>query len=178
MKRTLSLGILFSHLSLSPHRSAPFFREMMCMEQARQLRELLRRPGAIVAIGAHDALSARLIERAGFDAVWASGFAISAAQFALPDANVLSMTENLEVIRQMCRATNLPVIADIDNGYGNAVNVMRTITEYEAAGVAAISSRTISSPSAVAFTPASSANWYPWKSIAVKSGGQTRAALR
>jgi len=109
------------------------------MDKARHLRELLHRPGAIVAVGAHDALSARLIERAGFDAVWASGFAISAAQFALPDANVLSMTENLEIIRQMIRATNLPVIADIDNGYGNAINVMRTITEYEAAGVAAIS---------------------------------------
>jgi phosphoenolpyruvate phosphomutase len=109
------------------------------MDKARHLRELLRRPGAIVAVGAHDALSARLIERAGFDAVWASGFAISAAQFALPDANVLTMTENLEVIRQMNRATDLPVIADIDNGYGNAINVMRTITEYEAAGVAAIS---------------------------------------
>jgi phosphoenolpyruvate phosphomutase len=109
------------------------------MEKARRLRELLRRPGAIVAVGAHDALSARLIERAGFDAVWASGFAISAAQFALPDANLLTMTENLDIIRQMIRATELPVIADIDNGYGNAVNVMRTIIEYEAAGVAAIS---------------------------------------
>jgi phosphoenolpyruvate phosphomutase len=109
------------------------------MEPARQLRELLRRPGAMVAVGAHDALSARLIERAGFDAVWASGFAISAAQFALPDANVLSMTENLAVIRQMSGATKLPIIADIDNGYGNAINVMRTISEYEAAGVAAIS---------------------------------------
>jgi phosphoenolpyruvate phosphomutase len=109
------------------------------MDKARQLREVLRRTGAIAAVGAHDALSARLIERAGFDAVWASGFAISAAQFALPDANLLTMTENLETIRQMSRATNLPVIADIDNGYGNAVNVMRTIIEYEAAGVAAIS---------------------------------------
>jgi phosphoenolpyruvate phosphomutase len=109
------------------------------MDRACQLRELLRRPGAVVAVGAHDALSARLIERAGFDAVWASGFAISAAQFALPDANLLTMTENLEVIRQMSRATSLPIIADIDNGYGNAVNVMRTIGEYEAAGVAAIS---------------------------------------
>src|SRR5919108_6224780 len=109
------------------------------MEKARRLRELLRRPEAVVAVGAHDALSARLIERAGFDAVWASGFAISAAQFVLPDANVLTMTENLEVIRQMSRATNLPIIADCDNGYGNAVNVMRTVAEYEAAGVAAIS---------------------------------------
>src|SRR5262245_26327076 len=109
------------------------------MDKARQLRELLRHSGVVVAVGAHDALSSRLIERAGFDAVWASGFAISAAQFALPDANVLTMSENLDIIRQMIRATNLPVIADIDNGYGNAINVMRTITEYEAAGVAAIS---------------------------------------
>src|ERR687887_2193343 len=116
-----------------------FFKEMRYMAQARQLRELLRRPGAVVAVGAHDALSARLIERAGFDAVWASGFAISAAQFALPDANIITMTENLDIIRQMIRATNLPVIADVDNGYGNAVNVMRTVSEYEASGVAAIS---------------------------------------
>jgi phosphoenolpyruvate phosphomutase len=109
------------------------------MDKSRQLREQLRRPGAVVAVGAHDAMSARLIERAGFDAVWASGFAISAAQFALPDANVITMTESLEVIRQMIRATNIPLIADVDNGYGNAVNVMRTVIEYEAAGVAAIS---------------------------------------
>jgi phosphoenolpyruvate phosphomutase len=71
--------------------------------------------------------------------VWASGFTISAAQFALPDANILTMTENLDVTRQMVRATTLPVIADCDNGYGNAINVIRTVNEYEAAGVAAIS---------------------------------------
>jgi phosphoenolpyruvate phosphomutase len=108
------------------------------MERARRLRERLRCPGAAVAVGAHDALSARLIERAGFDAVWASGFAISAAQFALPDANLLTMTENLDIVRRLQRATALPIIADCDNGYGNAVNVMRTVAEYEAAGVAAI----------------------------------------
>jgi phosphoenolpyruvate phosphomutase len=108
------------------------------MQKARRLRELLQRPGAVAAVGAHDALSARLIERAGFDAVWASGFAISAAQFALPDANILTMTENLEVIRHINQATALPVIADCDNGYGNAVNVIRTVTEYENAGIAAI----------------------------------------
>lgn len=109
------------------------------MEKARQLREALRRPGAVVAVGAHDALSARLIERAGFDAIWVSGFAISAAQFALPDANILTMTENLDITRQILRATTLPIIADCDNGYGNAINVIRTVNEYEAAGVAAIS---------------------------------------
>jgi phosphoenolpyruvate phosphomutase len=71
------------------------------MKHARRLRDLLRRPGVVVAIGAHDALSARVIERAGFDAIWASGFAISAAQFALPDANLLTMTENLEAVKQI-----------------------------------------------------------------------------
>lgn len=109
------------------------------MQSARRLRDLWRRPGVVVAIGAHDALSARLIERPGFDAIWASGFAISAAQFAMPDANLLTMTENLEAIKQISRATYLPVIADCDNGYGNAINVMRTVVEYEATGVAAIS---------------------------------------
>ncbi len=109
------------------------------MKHARRLRDLLRRPGVVVAIGAHDALSARLIERAGFDAIWASGFAVSAAQFALPDANLLTMTENLDAIKQIRRATRPPIIADCDNGYGNAINVMRTVVEYEATGVAAVS---------------------------------------
>jgi phosphoenolpyruvate phosphomutase len=109
------------------------------MENARRLRELLRRPGVVVAVGAHDALSACLIERAGFDAIWASGFAISAAQFAMPDASLLTMTENREAIKQIRCATNLPIIADCNNGYGNAINVMRTVVEYEATGVAAIS---------------------------------------
>lgn len=108
------------------------------MQKAHRLRELFRRPGAVAAVGAHDALSARLIERAGFDAVWASGFAISAAQFAMPDANILTMTESLEVIRRINCATELPVIADCDNGYGNAINVIRTVSEYESAGIAAI----------------------------------------
>jgi phosphoenolpyruvate phosphomutase len=91
------------------------------MEHARRLCDVLRRPGVVVAIGAHDALSARLIERAGFDAIWASGFAILTAQFALPDVNLLTMPENLEAIKQIRRATRLPIMAVCDNGYGNAI---------------------------------------------------------
>jgi phosphoenolpyruvate phosphomutase len=102
------------------------------------LRALLRRPGLVPMVGAHDALSAKLIEAAGFPLVWSSSFAISAAQRAMPDVNLLTMTENLEVARYIDQAVSIPVIADADNGYGNAVNVVRTVNEYERAGVAGL----------------------------------------
>lgn len=99
---------------------------------------MLNQPGMIVLAGAHNALSAKLVERAGFEAVWASGFEISAA-WGVPDASFLTMSENLEVARQMSDAVSIPVIADCDNGFGNAINVMRTVEEYEQAGIAGIS---------------------------------------
>ncbi|HTN92337.1 MAG TPA: isocitrate lyase/phosphoenolpyruvate mutase family protein [Sorangium sp.] len=106
------------------------------MTKARKLRELMARPGPIVIIGAHNGLSAKIGEEAGFDGLWASGFEISAS-YAVPDANILTMAENLHAARMM-NNTSLPVIADCDNGYGNAVNVIRCVEEYEAAGIAAI----------------------------------------
>ncbi|MCS6927129.1 MAG: isocitrate lyase/phosphoenolpyruvate mutase family protein, partial [Candidatus Binatia bacterium] len=102
-----------------------------------QLRQLLRRPGPALVLGAHDALSAKLAEEIGFDAIWASGFGISAVN-AVPDANILTMSEMLETVRRMSDAVRIPVIADCDNGFGNAINVMRTVVEYERAGVAGI----------------------------------------
>src|SRR5262245_29386603 len=104
---------------------------------ASRLREALRENRPLLVTGAHSALSARLVERAGFDGVWASGFEISAT-FAIPDANILTMSENLEVAKAMVEAVSIPVVADCDNGYGNAVNVVRTVQEYEKAGIAAI----------------------------------------
>jgi phosphoenolpyruvate phosphomutase len=104
--------------------------------KARKLRELMARPGPIVIIGAHNGLSAKIGEEAGFDGLWASGFEISAS-YAVPDANILTMAENLAAAKMM-NNTALPVIADCDNGYGNAVNVVRCVEEYEAAGIAAI----------------------------------------
>ena len=89
-------------------------------------------------VGADDALSARLIERAGFDGVWASGFAISASLKCIPDASFITSSEQLEVERNIAEAVNIPVIADCDTGYGNALNVMRTVNDRERAGVAAI----------------------------------------
>ncbi len=108
------------------------------MTKSALLRSLLRRPGLVPMVGAHDALSARLIEAAGFPLVWSSSFAVSAAQRAMPDVNLLTMTENLETARYINDAVSIPVIADADNGYGNVVNVVRTVEEYERAGVAGI----------------------------------------
>lgn len=88
-------------------------------------------------LGAHDALSAKLAEEAGFDAIWGSGFGISAVS-ALPDANILTMSETLDAIRRMVEAVRIPVIADCDNGFGNAINVIRTVAQYERAGVAGL----------------------------------------
>jgi phosphoenolpyruvate phosphomutase len=108
------------------------------MHNATKLRQLLRQPGIIKAVGAHDALSARLIERAGFDAIWASGFAISASLKCIPDASFITSSEQLEVERNIAEAVTIPIIADCDTGYGNALNVMRTVNDRERAGVAAI----------------------------------------
>jgi len=108
------------------------------MTQAAKLRELIRRPGIIKTVGAHDALSAKLIEEAGFDAIWASGFGISASLKCIPDGSFLTMTEQLEVTKNIVEAVSIPVIADCDTGFGNALNVMRTVQEYEKAGIAGI----------------------------------------
>lgn len=110
---------------------------MSTLSVAAQLRTLLRRPGPALVLGAHDALSAKLAEEAGFDAIWASGFGISAVS-ALPDANILTMSETLDAVQRMAEAVGIPVIADCDNGFGNAINVMRTVAQYERAGVAGI----------------------------------------
>ena len=108
------------------------------MTQAAKLRELIRRPGIIKTVGAHDALSAKLIEEDGFDAIWASGFGISASLKCIPDGSFLTMTEQLEVTKNIVEAVSIPVIADCDTGFGNALNVMRTVQDYEKAGIAGI----------------------------------------
>lgn len=108
------------------------------MHNATKLRALLQRPGIIKVVGAHDALSAKLIQSAGFDAIWASGFAISASLKCIPDASFITSSEQLEVERNMAEAITIPIIADVDTGYGNALNVMRTVNDQERAGVAAI----------------------------------------
>jgi phosphoenolpyruvate phosphomutase len=98
---------------------------------------MMARPGPVVIIGAHDGLSGKIGEEAGFDGLWASGFEISAS-YAMPDANILTMAENLHSAQMMNNVTQVPVVADCDNGYGNAINVIRCVEEYERAGIAAI----------------------------------------
>jgi phosphoenolpyruvate phosphomutase len=102
------------------------------------LRERLQGSTPVVAVGAHDALSARLIELAGFDAVWVSGFGVSSMAYSMPDMNLLTMSEVLSAAIRAEAATALPVIVDCDNGYGGLPNLVRTVREFERAGIAAI----------------------------------------
>ena len=104
-----------------------------------RLRELLAGPDPLLAPGAFDGLSARLIEEAGFDAVYMTGFGAAASVLGRPDVGLLTMTEMVEHARQISQAVSpLPVIADADTGYGNPISVIRTVQQYELAGVAAI----------------------------------------
>jgi 2,3-dimethylmalate lyase len=103
-----------------------------------RLRELLARPEPVVAPGAYDALSARLIEQAGFDVVYMTGFGSTASLVGRPDVGLLTGTEMVDNARRIAAAVDLPVIADADTGYGNAINVVRTVQAYEQAGVAGI----------------------------------------
>jgi carboxyvinyl-carboxyphosphonate phosphorylmutase len=106
------------------------------MKPTTRLRQRLAQPGLIVAPGAYDGLSAKLIEQAGFDVVYATGGGISRS-CGYPDIGLLTMTEVLMHLRWIVEATSLPVIGDCDTGYGNALNVMRAVREFERTGVAA-----------------------------------------
>jgi 2-methylisocitrate lyase-like PEP mutase family enzyme len=108
------------------------------MTHAARLRSLLAENRAVPVVGAYDALTARLVERAGFAAVYVGGYALSATQLGLPDVGLLTMTEMLDSVRRICGAIDVPVIADGDTGYGNHVNTDRLIHELERAGAAAV----------------------------------------
>jgi phosphoenolpyruvate phosphomutase len=103
-----------------------------------RLRAGLTGDSPVVAVGAHDAMSARLIGAYGFDAVWVSGFGVSAMAYGLPDLNLITMSETLDVTRRIEGVTDLPVVVDCDNGYGGLSNVVRTVVEFDRAGVAAV----------------------------------------
>ncbi|WP_334129786.1 isocitrate lyase/phosphoenolpyruvate mutase family protein [Sneathiella sp.] len=104
---------------------------------SKDLREIVMSGGMARVMAAHDPLSAMLVEEAEFDGIWASGFEISAAM-GLADVSLVSMTEHLNNMRNMANRTSLPIIADVDTGYGNAINVIYTVREFEAAGAAAV----------------------------------------
>jgi carboxyvinyl-carboxyphosphonate phosphorylmutase len=108
------------------------------MKKTAMLRKMLDEPGIIVMPHAYDCLSARLIERAGFQLMGLTGAGISASILGFPDVGLATMTEVLNHTRNIIRSTKLPIIADCDTGYGNPINVMRTISEFEDAGVAGL----------------------------------------
>jgi len=102
-----------------------------------RLRQQIKKEGLARAMAAHSPLSAKLAEEAGFDAIWASGFELSAL-YGLPDVSLVSMTQHLDMVRAMASHCGLPIVADIDTGFGNAINVLYAVREYEKAGVAAL----------------------------------------
>src|ERR1700736_6957779 len=109
------------------------------MRTTTQLRQLLAGPDMIVAPGAYDALSARLIAQAGFTAVYMTGFGTAASVLGQPDVGLLTMSEMVSRASALASVVgDLPLIADADTGYGNPINVRRTIREYEQAGVAGL----------------------------------------
>jgi carboxyvinyl-carboxyphosphonate phosphorylmutase len=107
-------------------------------QNAPRLAELLRAQEPILAPGAYDALTARLIEQAGFPAVYMTGFGTSASLLGRPDVGLLTLSQMVDNARRIAQAVDVPVIADADTGYGNPLNVIRTVQEYELAGVSAI----------------------------------------
>lgn len=105
---------------------------------AARLRALLDRPGILVMPGCHDAMSARLVEEAGFELGFMSGFAVSADRLGMPDTGLISYAELADQGQNICRAVSIPLIGDGDTGFGSAQNVKRTVRGYRAAGFAAI----------------------------------------
>jgi 2-methylisocitrate lyase-like PEP mutase family enzyme len=108
------------------------------MKRTAMLRDLLRQPGITVMPGVYDALSARIAEQAGFRVINVGGAMVANSILGLPDVGLVTMTEMVEQIRRVSAVTTIPAIADADTGYGNAINVMRTVREYEAAGAAGL----------------------------------------
>jgi 2-methylisocitrate lyase-like PEP mutase family enzyme len=104
----------------------------------KRLRELLARPKVLMAPGAADALTARLIAKHGFEAIYMTGAGTSAVRLGMPDVGLLTMNEMVDNARAIADASQLPLIADADTGYGGPINVQRTVRAYERAGVAAI----------------------------------------
>jgi carboxyvinyl-carboxyphosphonate phosphorylmutase len=108
------------------------------MKKTTRLRKLLETKGIMVVPGVYDCLSAKLAERAGFESITVSGAGVCASALGYPDFGFITMTEMLYQDRNIARSVDIPVFVDCDTGYGNALNVYRTVQEFEAAGVAGL----------------------------------------
>lgn len=110
----------------------------MTKSMGRRFKDLLQRDGVTMAPGATDMVSCLIFKEVGFETIWASGFMASGSLIGWPDTNVLSLSEHAAYVRNIVLTTDLPVFVDIDNGYGSAINVIRTVREMEAAGAGAM----------------------------------------
>lgn len=110
----------------------------MKLSPAEKLRQLLNRPGLLVMPGCHDAISAKLCEKAGFETAFMSGFAVSASRLGQPDTGLISYAEMLNHGQNICSAVSIPIWGDGDTGFGNAINIKRTVQGYAQAGLACI----------------------------------------
>ncbi len=108
------------------------------MKAAAKLRELLKRDEILVAPGGFSPLCGRLAEKVGFDCLYLTGYGVAAYKCGFADVGLMTFNENMENARYTCNVTDIPVIVDADNGYGNFLSVKRTVREFEAAGVAGI----------------------------------------
>lgn len=122
------------------------------------LREMIDRGETVVAIGAHDALSALLVERAGFNSIYVGSFATESAYLGVPDLAMMSKTERLAIARNIVKSVGLPVIADMEEGFGNSVSVADSTRDFEAAGVAAVHIDDQRVPGMCPFLPGISSN--------------------
>jgi len=122
------------------------------MTQIRGLKKLLEQKQFIRIVGAHNGMTAKLVEKNGFEGIWASGLEISTSR-AVPDANILTMTDFLKASNEIVDSTSIPVISDCDTGFGNSNNVMYMVKKFEAAGVSAVCIEDKKFPKVNSFVP-------------------------
>lgn len=114
------------------------FSKLKSKDKAEKLRKLLNQKGIIVMPGCFDSLSAKLIEKEGMEVGFMSGFSVSSTRLGMPDTGLISFSEMADQVRNICNSTSIPIIFDGDTGYGNSVNVFRTVRGYADAGAAGI----------------------------------------
>lgn len=148
--------------------------KVLCVDSAKRLPLTPYQPLRVG--GAHDALSACLFEQAGFPAVWLSGFGLSAAQFALPDANLVTLTESVEAAARVAASVDIPVIVDADNGFGDAANAARAVREYGRAGVAGVCLEDNAFPKRCSLYPSAPRQLVPVAEMCAKLAAARRAA--
>ncbi|MCL4417425.1 MAG: isocitrate lyase/PEP mutase family protein [Actinobacteria bacterium] len=123
------------------------------IQKEKNLKNLISRGEMVTAIGAHDALNAQLVEKIGFNAIYIGSYSLEGTQKGEPDMDIMTKTEKLTVIRNIVNAVNIPVIADMEEGYGDVVNVIKAVNEFESTGVSGVHLDDQKIPSKCPFIP-------------------------